>query len=357
MPHRLTSVALRWMRRAVYVVCGGLVVGCKPADSGDAAREGARASMIELARVPLGSSVVTSVTEVTYAAYDHERLAVIDRVARRTHVYDRRGNLLWRVGEGDGPPRPNGLAWKADTLLLVDVSPASGVWVLDRTGRHVRTARISVSGTPTGVAAVDGRLFVATTGLDEAILADTAAVVYAMAESSGTVRAGCPVHNVYRSSLRTSGMASIFRANGVLARPSGVLCWQPLAPFAWWLGADMRPTDSINLQEFVPAPRHMRVSMDLISINKFREDIGEIIGVFTGPRFTHVVVASFDSVAGNDRYVVARCLHAGTHACQGYRSSVRPIGMVTDDTLMAIAPRRTGDTLVHVSQLVYPPSP
>lgn len=353
MPYWFTSVARRWARMACSLYASTATVGCSSSDLRSRPDVEARATMVEHERIALGRDAATSVAEVSYASYARDRLAVVDRVARRTHVYDRGGNLLWQVREHDGPPRPNGLAWKHDSLLLVDVSATNGVWVLEM-GRHVRTVPLALSGTPTGIAAASGRLLVASTSSDEAVLAGEAASIFSVPDSGGALGSGCPVHGLYKESLQASGMASIFRANGVVARESTVLCWQPLAPFVWLVGPDMQSTDSIDLRSFVPAPRHMRASMDLISINKFREQIGEITGVMMSQAFVHVVVASFDAIAGRDRYLVARCRSGASASCEGFNSETRPIGVVSDDTLLAVAHRQAGDTTAHVVLLTYP---
>ncbi len=306
--------------------------------------------------VPLGTDSATSVSAVNYVAVGGSLAAVVDLPARRIVVFDLSGQKLWSLDHRTGPPHPSGVAWLKDQLLIVDVDPDEGVWVFDRDGRLVRKLSMRLKGSPTGVGAFEGLTLVSVTESDQAILADTSVTAYAV-DSITTPLSACRPNALYRASIARSGIAQIFRWNGVTVSPKGFYCWEPLSPLIRLLDRQLRLVDSVDLSEHMTPVRDANFSLDLRSINRFRTTVDGIEGVFATNTQLHVLLARHDTTLGRDRFRVVRCALVAANSCRSWLTPYKVVGATSDDTLVAVGSRTAGDSVARLVTMVYPDRP
>ncbi|MCC6318309.1 MAG: hypothetical protein IT361_11525 [Gemmatimonadaceae bacterium] len=317
-------------------------------------------AMFVVETIALGDDSSSSPTEVTLAAWSRGRLAIADKTRQSLFVYAQDGRLLWRLAHAHdpllAPPRANALSWDADTLLVADVNAARGVWMFGPDGSLVRRVTLAFELPVTAVARHQGDLLVATTSSDSLLAAGEALLVHRFDQAGKLLASGCRADSLYVASVRRDGMMAIFRAMTAVSAAEGTYCTQPLSPVLRLLSDSLQVADEISLLPWMRAPgADVRGSMDLISISEFRKTASELQQTFLSPGYTHSLLARFDEALGGDRYMVVRCQRARPHACTAASSLRKVIGVISDDTVVALDARSTAIDPQRIALLTYPP--
>lgn len=346
-------------RRCVLALLG-ISLGCDrfPPPRSESPSLTATASVDVAQTFSLGADTSEAPGEVKFTAVSDSLLSIVDQPRRRISTFDFRGRLKWSVRYGAGEEasvvQPTSLVWHRDTLYVADVDARRGILALDINGALLWKNVIPFARPVTSVGRLSGRFVLATTSSDS-LLASGAAPLVHVFDADGEKRAsGCIADPVYMSAAKRGGMMSVFRAMTVVVAKEGVYCAQPLSRSIQLLDTTLALHRRISLEPFLrKRTPDARMSMDLISINRFRQTLTEVGELFLSPRFVHVRLVNYDSASAVDRYAIVRCSRDEAARCSSAATPGMVLAALNDDSVLVLMPRRSVAEPPSVSVFEY----
>lgn len=307
-------------------------------------------SFVPSREVQLGEGKAASSANISRVIATGEGFFVIEGGAPAVVHYDRKGRHRFTIAIAPGKAgklkTPRALAYRGDTLFVLDLDYRRGIAMFDGVGAHIGTIDLQVGSSAFDLSASPTSLAIATIAQD-AEIRDGAATMLWFVSAGRAVRDGkCAPDPIYQRSLEQRGFFELFRAVGVSSFGGRTYCRQPVSPVVQVFSDDGAPMESIRLAPpfYVRGPDAPQ-SMNQLMVDRFSATWTEHRNFFPFQDGFVSVYSNFDTLTSTRRYRLFRC--AGVSGpdprCAVGSITDVPLDFLAPDTLLVL--RATEDPL------------